>query len=150
LPLLTLHLEKCRVAEKAVHGNGKTRDNGSSGGAPLPPDSDEADLFLATRYAQETQSKKLHPAVDTASTNLRPAEDAWLRQVVESILPHILPEQEYESEAVRIMVREVVACAVMIPILETLCDPDFWNRLIDDKVRASPFDCASSPLVVSH
>ncbi|TKA57510.1 hypothetical protein B0A53_00741 [Rhodotorula sp. CCFEE 5036] len=137
LPLLTLHLEKCRVAEKAVHGNGKTRDNGSSGGAPLPPDSDEADLFLATRYAQETQSKKLHPAVDTASTNSRPAEDAWHRQVVESILPHILPEQEYESEAVRIMVREVVACAVMIPILETLCDPDFWNRLIDDKAGAA-------------
>ena len=138
LPLLTLHLEKCRVAEKAVHG-GKTRDSGSSNSGPLPPDSDEADLFLATRYAQETPSKKLHPAVDTASTNSRPAEDAWLRNVVDSILPHILPEQEYESEAVRVMVRELVACAVMIPILETLCDPDFWNRLIDDKVRARFF-----------
>ncbi|KWU43550.1 hypothetical protein RHOSPDRAFT_6020, partial [Rhodotorula sp. JG-1b] len=136
LPLLTLHLEKCRVAEKAVHG-GKTRDSGSSNSGPLPPDSDEADLFLATRYAQETPSKKLHPAVDTASTNSRPAEDAWLRNVVDSILPHILPEQEYESEAVRVMVRELVACAVMIPILETLCDPDFWNRLIDDKAGAA-------------
>lgn len=141
LPLLTLHLEQCHVAEQAVHG--KRRDDAGSSSAPLPPpDSDEADLFLAARFAQETQSKRLHPAVDTASTNSRPAEDAWLRQVVESILPHILPEHEYESEAVRIMVREIVACAVMIPILETLCDPDFWNRLIDDKVRALSFTVA--------
>lgn len=152
LPLLTLHLEKCRVAEKAVHGKTRVDTGSSSNSAPLPPDSDEADLFLATRFAQETPSKKLHPAVDTASTNSRPAEDAWLRQVVDSILPHILPEQDYESEAVRIMVREIVACAVMIPILETLCDPDFWNRLIDDKVRAhaSFLRWPPLPLTVLH
>lgn len=47
----------------------------------------------------------------------------------------ILPEREVESPAVAIMVREIVSCAVMVPVFDMLGDPDFWNRIIDDKVR---------------
>lgn len=52
-------------------------------------------------------------------------------------MPLILPEKEGESGAVRIMVREIVACAVMVPVVETLSDPDFYNRTIDDKAGAA-------------
>lgn len=40
-----------------------------------------------------------------------------------------------DSPAVSVLVREVVACAVMLPVFDMLSDPDFYNRTIDDKVR---------------
>ncbi|GAA6001982.1 hypothetical protein JCM10207_003023 [Rhodosporidiobolus poonsookiae] len=117
LPLLTSHLDKSRVAESAT--------------------GDEDDLLAASRYAKELDSHKLHPAVDVASTNSRPAEEEWLRSLIESMLPLILPERELDSPAVRVMVREIVSCAVMLPIFDMLGDPDFYNRIIDDKAGAA-------------
>lgn len=122
LPLLTNHLDTSRAAEQAL----RRQD--------LLPDSDELDLFLASRYAAELESGKLHQAVDVASPNSRPAEEAWLRSLFDQILPLILPEREIESPAVAIMVREIVSCAVMLPVFDMVGDPDFWNRIIDDKV----------------
>ncbi|BGP30845.1 tRNA (guanine-N(7)-)-methyltransferase (tRNA(m7G46)-methyltransferase) [Rhodotorula toruloides] len=128
LPLLTTHFERFGIAEKAVHGRGARAGT---------PDSDEFDLFVASRYAQESKENRLHTAVDVASPNSRPAEEAWLRSTFEAILPLVLPEREVDSPAVRIMVREIVACAVIFPIIEMLSDPDFANRLIDDKAGAA-------------
>lgn len=128
LPLLTTHFERFDIAEKTVHGRGPRAGT---------PDSDEFDLFVASRYAQESEEKRLHPAVDAASPNSRPAEEAWIRSTFEAILPLVLPEREVDSPAVRIMVREIVACAVVFPIIEMLSDPDFANRLIDDKAGAA-------------
>ncbi|GAA5909872.1 hypothetical protein JCM6882_002038 [Rhodosporidiobolus microsporus] len=125
LPLLTTHLETFRTAELSVHGRG----------AQLG--SDEVDLFVASRYASETKGSKLHPAVDVAGTNSRPAEEAWLRNLVDSILPLVVPEREFDSQAVRIMVREIVSSAVLLPIFEMLGDPDFYNKIIDDKAGAA-------------
>ena len=48
-----------------------------------------------------------------------------------------LPEREAESAALRIIVREIVACAVVLPIIEMMSDPDFWNKMIDDKVSSA-------------
>ncbi|GAA6009459.1 hypothetical protein JCM11491_003565 [Sporobolomyces phaffii] len=121
LPLLTTHLDTFRAAEQAL----RRQD--------LLPDSDELDLFLASRYSAELKSGKLHQAVDVASPNSRPAEEAWLRDLFGRILPLILPEREVDSPAVAIMTREIVSCAVMLPIFDMLGDPDFWNRIIDDK-----------------
>ncbi|GAA5905254.1 Mdm1p [Sporobolomyces salmoneus] len=121
LPLLTSHLDTFPAAEQAL----RRQD--------LLPESDELDLFLASRYSAELKSGKLHQAVDVASPNSRPAEEAWLRSLFGKILPLILPEREMESPAVAIMVREIVACAVMLPVFDMLGDPDFWNRIIDDK-----------------
>lgn len=137
LPLLTTHFELFDVAEKAVHGRGARAG---------PPDSDEFDLFVASRYAQESSGKRLHAAVDVASPNSRPAEEAWLRSTFDAILPLVLPEREVDSPAVRVMVREIVACAVVFPIIEMLSDPDFANRLIDDKAGAAIRDqCVPRP-----
>lgn len=120
LPLVTAHLEAFRAADEAVHaGSG---------------DSDEADLFVAARYA-DLRRAKLHPAVDVAGTNSRPAEEAWLRDLFGAVLPLVVPEREMDSPAVSVLVREVVACAVMLPVFDMLSDPDFYNRTIDDKVR---------------
>ncbi|BGP23533.1 tRNA (guanine-N(7)-)-methyltransferase (tRNA(m7G46)-methyltransferase) [Rhodotorula toruloides] len=128
LPLLTTHFERFDIAEKAVHGRGARAGT---------RDSDEFDLFVAARYAQESGEKRLHPAVDVASLNSRPAEEAWLRSTFDAIMPLVLPEREVDSPAVRTMVREIVACAVVFPIIEMLSDPDFANRLIDEKAGAA-------------
>ena len=93
-------------------------------------ESDELDLFLASTYAT-----KLHPAVDVTGPNSRPAEEAWLAALVGRILPLIMPEREVDSLAVRIIAREIVASAVILPIIDLVSDPDFWNRMIDEKVR---------------
>ncbi|GAA6034337.1 hypothetical protein JCM8097_002675 [Rhodosporidiobolus ruineniae] len=126
LPLLTSHLETFRIAEHSVHG--RDTQLGST---------DELDLFVASRYAGEIKGGKLHPAVNVASTNSHPAEEEWLRGLVDSILPLVLPEAELDSFAVRVMVREIVACAVMLPIFDMLSDPDFYNHIIDDKAGAA-------------
>lgn len=128
LPLITNHFAAFRTAELALRGQDLK--------VPLT-ESAELDLFLANRYAAESKQGRLHPAVDVASPNSRPAEERWLSNLFGGIVPLILPEKEGESAAVRIMVREIVACAVMVPVVETLSDPDFYNRTIDDKAGAA-------------
>lgn len=128
LPLVTRHVETFRTAEFALRGQDLRTQL---------TESDELDLFLAERYALEARERKLHPAVDVASPNSRPAEEAWLSALVGKLLPLIMPEREVDSAAVRIIVREILACAVLLPVVELLSDPDFWNRIIDDKVRSS-------------
>ncbi|KAM0752586.1 hypothetical protein T439DRAFT_323213 [Meredithblackwellia eburnea MCA 4105] len=128
LPLITGHIDTFRSAEHALRGqNLRTHLT----------ESDELDLFLASKYAHESVAGKLHPAVDVASPTSKPAEEAWLSSLIDEILPLIMPDREVESAAVKIMTREVVACAVLLPVVDLLSDPDFWNRLIDEKAGAA-------------
>ncbi|GAA5874051.1 hypothetical protein JCM1840_006129 [Sporobolomyces johnsonii] len=128
LPLLTAHFDAFRAAEQSLRRQDLRADL---------TESDEHDLFLASRYAAEIKGNKLHEAVDVASPNSKPAEEAWLRSLFGQILPLIVPERELDSPAVKVMVREIVACAVMLPIFDMLGDPDFWNRIIDDKAGSA-------------
>ena len=41
----------------------------------------------------------------------------------------------FRSKAVRIVIRETLACAVFFPVVEVLSDPDFWNKTIDEVVN---------------
>ena len=86
-----------------------------------------------------------------------------MRGLVEGILKLVLPEKERKSRAVLIIAREIVTSAVLMPVLEMLSDPDFWNRMLDEQVSLpllSPYlsrfesfetrsDSLSSPLSVS-
>ncbi|SCV67692.1 BQ2448_5303 [Microbotryum intermedium] len=128
LPLFSAHLECFRAAEHALRGQDVH--------AQLT-ESDELDLFLASRYARGTKAGKLHPAVNIASPNSKPAEGSWLSGLIGNILPFIIPERELDSGAVRIMCREIVASSVLGPIVDLLSDPDFWNRLIEEKAGAA-------------
>lgn len=126
LPKITAHIEQYRQSEVALRGAGLRRHLTQS---------DELDLLLASRYTG--RGGKLHPAVENLSTSFtKQSEDAHLRLLVEKALPFILPEPEASSRAVKIVVREIVACAVLGPIMELLSDPDFWNRSIDQVVCA--------------
>lgn len=125
LPKVTSHIERFRQSEVALRGAGLERKLTQS---------EELDLLLASRYAA-MGGGKLHPAVDNlSSTFTKQSEENHLRELVDKALPFILPEKEAQSRAVKIVVREIVACSVLYPITEMLSDPDFWNRMLDQVV----------------
>ncbi|KAL4253565.1 sorting nexin family protein [Abortiporus biennis] len=124
LPQVTAHIEQFRQSEVALRGAGLER---------RLTQSEELDLLLASRYASRGGSGgKLHTAIENlSSTFTKQSEEAHLRELVDKALPYILPEIEGKSKALKIVVREVVACTVLYPVMEMLTDPDFWNRSID-------------------
>ena len=127
LPKVTAHIEQFRQSEVALRGAGLER---------RLTQSEELDLLLASRYASKG-SGKLHSAVDNlSSTFTKQSEEAHLRDIVDKALPYILPEKEGRSKALKIVVREIVACSVLYPVMDMLSDPDFWNKSIDQVVRS--------------
>lgn len=97
--------------------------------------SEELDLLLASRYAGKGAAK-LHPAIENLSTTFtRQNEELHLRRLVDRVLPYVLPEAEAGSQALKIVVRELIACTVLYPVMDMISDPDFWNRTIDQVVR---------------
>nr|VWO98479.1 Glucanase (EC [Ganoderma boninense] len=128
LPKVTAHIEQFRQSEVALRGAGLERKLTQS---------EELDLLLASRYAARGDGK-LHSAVENlSSTFTKQSEENHLRELVDRALPSILPEKEANSPAVKIVVREIVACTVLYPIMEMLSDPDFWNRMIDQVAGAA-------------
>ncbi len=129
LPKITTHIDQFRRSEIAVRGAGLERHLTQS---------DELDMLLASRYAAQEPLLKLHPAVaNLSSMHTMQTEEAHLRVLVDAILPYILPEKETRSRAVHVAVREIVACAVIYPVMEMLSDPDFWNRIVDQTAGAA-------------
>ena len=125
LPRVTTHIEQFRHSEVALRGAGLERSLTQS---------EELDILLASRYANK--GGKLHAAVENLSTTFtRQTEEMHLRQLVEKALPLILPPNESKSKAIRLVVREIITCTVLFPIVEMIVDPDFWNRMIDQVVR---------------
>jgi sorting nexin-25 len=127
LPKITAHIEQFRQSEVALRGATLER---------RLTQSDELDLLLANRYAGKG---RLHDAVSNLSSAFtKQTEELHLKRLVARALPHILPEQEANSESVNIVVREIVACSVLYPVVDMLSDPDFWNKMIDSLVSLRP------------
>lgn len=125
IPKVTAHIEQFRQSEVALRGAKLERSLTHS---------EELDLLLASRYSNRG-GEKLHPAIDNlSSTFTKQTEESHLRNLVERLLPFILPEPESRSKALKIMAREIVACTVVYPVMDLVSDPDFWNRAIDEVV----------------
>jgi sorting nexin-25 len=94
----------------------------------------EGDLFLAALY----DDGNLHPAVgNIASPDTKLTELVHLRRVAERAMKHVLPEQEAKSAGVHIVIRELIACTIMKPIVDTFSDPDNLNALLEEKATAA-------------
>jgi len=152
LPTLTDHLSRLRIAERELAGVGdhlsdqdhsntitssRPQEKGGARKAALSTspgsNSEEVDLFLAAKY--QTDSHKLHPAVSNVSSpNSKPSELDHLRKLAERMLGYLLPDDERGSKAVFVAVREVVACTILMPVVDMMSDPDFWNGILDQKV----------------
>ncbi|RKO90423.1 PXA domain-containing protein, partial [Blyttiomyces helicus] len=118
IPLLTSHVTEYRRAERLVKGDRLQRSL---------TESHETDCQLAKCY----RDGKLHAAVSPNPTPTLPLELAYLRKRVDRFLPLLIPRSESRSRILVILVREIVVCRVLQPLLDSISDPDYWNSTID-------------------
>lgn len=122
VPIITNHMRDFSNAERAVRGKNLSRDM---------TESDELDLAIAAKY----KDGKLHPAASLAFSDTKLMQQSHLRQTVSKLLPIILPDNMKSSPAVMTLIREIVACAILVPVMLMLSDPDFFNQQIEGAGR---------------
>ncbi|CAK7271397.1 tRNA (guanine-N(7)-)-methyltransferase (tRNA(m7G46)-methyltransferase) [Sporothrix epigloea] len=142
VPLLTAHFHDFNEAERAIRGRKLNRS---------VTESDELDLAIAARYRELREARAqaagktlgttgsgLHSAAQLSysDANTKLAQQDYLRRVVgERVLPRLLPDKFLASRPVAALVREIVACAVLYPLLQLLADPDTYNQLMENYGR---------------
>ncbi|KAI9091140.1 PXA domain-containing protein [Phlyctochytrium arcticum] len=126
LPILTAHISEYRLAERAMKS--KLRGGGTQ---------QQVELALVGAY----RAGHLHPATSAEAAPTLGLERAYLRQVVAKLLPLLgktpLARRELDSKIVTTLVREILACKILQPVIEMLSDADFWNKameLVADKM----------------
>jgi len=122
VPMFTAHLEDFARVEGAVRGS------------RILTESEEVDRVVATRYGA-LKLGGLHPATGLSFSDTTLPQREWLRALMDRVIPLVMPEKEAKSRAVLVLVREIVACSVLHPVMNLLGDPDVWNQLIDNMVR---------------
>lgn len=122
VPIMTAHFHDFNEAERAIRGHKLNRS---------VTESEELDLAIASKY----RDGKIHPAASLSYSDLKLTQQDYLRQTTSKILPHVLPDDVISSRAVSSLIREIVACAVLFPVLQLLSDPDTWNQLMENYGR---------------
>ena len=123
VPMLTSHFRDFYDAEKAVRGRKLNRS---------VTESEELDLAIASKF----RDGRLHPAASLSFPDTKMVQQDYLRSLVSKIIPRVLPENMLSSRAVSTIIREIVSCAVMSPILQLLSDPDTWNQVMENYGRS--------------
>ena len=118
VPLITAHLKDFYEAERIVRGRNLNRNVTESG---------ELDMAIAGKY----RDGKLHPAASLAYSDLKLVQQEHLRRILVRLLPEVLPESMIKSRAVFVLIKEIVSCAVLAPLMQMLSDPDTWNQLME-------------------
>ena len=121
VPILTTHFRDFYEAERSVRGKNLSRN---------VTESEELDLAIASKY----KDGKLHQAASLAYSDTKMVQQEHLRALVKDLLPNMLPDNILESGAVAILVKELVSCAVLFPIVQMLSDPDTWNQIMEGYV----------------
>lgn len=118
VPLVTAHLREFDNAERAVRGRSLNRN---------VTESEELELAIAAKY----KDGKLHPAASLAYSDTKSVQQEHLRKILVRILPDLLSPAMMASRATLVLVKEIVACAVLFPIVQLLADPDTWNQIVE-------------------
>ena len=118
VPLVTAHLREFDQAEKAVRGRSLNRNI---------TESEELELAIAAKY----KDGKLHPAAALAYSDTKTVQQEHLRKILIRILPDLLSPSMMASRATLVVIKELVACAVLFPIVQLLADPDTWNQIVE-------------------
>lgn len=120
LPIITNHLRLHQEAESAV----KTNNPAATG--------EEFSTAVAAAFG----TAKLHPAAAIIALDSATPQQQYLRRLVGRLLPGLLPENITSSSVVTVLVREIVACTVLLPVLQMVSDPDVLNQWIEAYVCA--------------
>ncbi|KXJ86311.1 putative methyltransferase-domain-containing protein [Microdochium bolleyi] len=123
VPILTDHFRDFFDAERAVRGRKLNRD---------VTESEELDLAIAAKF----RDGKLHAAASLSYADTKIVRQEHLRKMVTRILPQVLPENMITSRAVLSIVREIVSCAVLFPVMQVLSEPDTWNQIMENYGRS--------------
>ncbi|KAF2637112.1 hypothetical protein P280DRAFT_408271 [Massarina eburnea CBS 473.64] len=123
IPIITEHLRAAYEAERVVRGKTLSRNM---------TESDELDLAIAAKY----KGGQLHPAASLAYSNTKSIQQHHLRSIVTKLLPKIMPPNMITSPTVNGLIKEMVACAVLSPIMQMLADADTWNQLMEGYGRS--------------
>ncbi|MCJ1475602.1 Intermediate filament protein [Lambiella insularis] len=122
VPILTTHLKDSYDAEHAVRGRKLDRS---------VTESEELDLAIASKY----NDGKLHPAASPVFSDTKLAQQEHLRKLVVRLMPGVLPENVIKSRAASVLIKEIVSCAMLGPIMQVLSDPDTWNQVMESYGR---------------
>ncbi|KAF1965539.1 intermediate filament protein-like protein [Bimuria novae-zelandiae CBS 107.79] len=123
IPMITDHLRAAYEAECVVRGKKLSRN---------VTESEELDMAIAAKYKEG----RLHPAASLAYSNTKLVQQQHLRSIVARLLPTIMPRNTTTSPAVNVLIKEIVACAVLSPVMQMLADPDTWNQLMEGYGRS--------------
>ncbi|KAG9239447.1 PXA domain-containing protein [Amylocarpus encephaloides] len=118
VPILTSHIKDFYEAERAIRGKHLNRH---------VTESEELDLAIAAKY----KDGKLHEAASLAFADMKLVQQGYLRKLTKGLLPRLLPERVIASRAVVVLIQELVSCAVLLPIMELLANPDTWNQVME-------------------
>ncbi|EEP80890.1 conserved hypothetical protein [Uncinocarpus reesii 1704] len=124
VPIVTTHFKEFDRAERAVRGKNLTHN---------VTESEELDIAIALKYKDGI----LHPAASPSFPDKNHAQQNHLRRIVTSLLPDLIPPSLLSSRAVSILIREIITCAILFPLMELLADPDTWNQLVEAYGRAT-------------
>lgn len=123
VPILTAHFHDFYEAERSVRGKKLNRS---------VTESEELDLAVASKY----NDGRLHPAASLSFPDTKMVQQDYLRSLVARILPNVLPGNMLSSRAVSTIVKEIVGCAVLFPVMQLLSDPDIWNQVMENYGRS--------------
>ncbi|PKS12857.1 hypothetical protein jhhlp_000197 [Lomentospora prolificans] len=122
VPIFTAHFRDFNAAETAVRGRKLNR---------LVTESEELDLAIASKY----RDGNLHAAASLTFSDPKLIQQDYLRTLVQNALPKLLPARFLASRAVATLVKEIVSCAILSPIVQTLSEPDTWNQVMENYGR---------------
>ncbi|KAK3700446.1 tRNA (guanine-N(7)-)-methyltransferase (tRNA(m7G46)-methyltransferase) [Vermiconidia calcicola] len=117
LPMVTGHMKAFYDAERTVRGKDLSHN---------VTESEELNMAIAGKFRQG----KLHKVASLANADTTEAQLEHLRSLVVKLLPVLLPDNMKSSPSVTVIIREIVSCAVLGPVMRLLMDPDTWNQLI--------------------
>lgn len=126
LPIINNHLASFTLAESLVLGQRDLRQRRQSGAVKL------SEVEVAAKF----NSGKLHPAASLASSKTSIPQQRHLRDLVERFMPKIVPLAIIKSPSVRVVVRELMTCAVICPLMQLMCDPDFLLQQVEIQVSS--------------
>ena len=117
-PIITSHLKEFDVAERSVRGRNLNRN---------VTESEELDLAVANKFREG----RLHPAVALSAPDQKQIQQEYLRRIAVALLPQLFPESVLNSRIVTVLIREIISCAMLFPMINALSDPDTWNQLME-------------------
>lgn len=127
LPIVKVHFTDFVTADKTVR---------ERAGKKLT-ESHELNAAVATEFLQNV-SENPHPAVAVKDMDSEARGKEWLRGVSQRLLLRTLPVEERNVKLVVLLLREILACTVLYPVVSgTLSEPDTWNQLLVKFVEPS-------------